>query len=165
MSSTGGGVPVRARCHPSNHRPHTDQKARTMNNARATNKARAEAAKPFDATALLNEIKDNVQTFELNGEIFHLPPPKLWVSAVWRATQSDDLEAVARGILGDDDFDRYENAGGTPAFLQDLVAGIYGTSMGESAGSSSSSNGTASPSKRTSSATTSSTSSSSAPDD
>jgi hypothetical protein len=108
------------------------------NNARTTAKAKAIAAEPFDADALLNEIKDGSRTFTLGGETFVLPQPTLWPSEAFRAANNGDVDAVAELVLGGDDYRRFEAVGGTPLFLQNLVEKMYGTSLGESAGSSSS---------------------------
>jgi hypothetical protein len=157
MSSTGGGVPVRARCHPSKLRPH--KKARTMSNHPARTKPKPAV---FNADSLLDEIAEEALPFEFKGEDYTCPAPSGWPDEVFEAIKADDPPTVARLILGED-YERFRAAGGSAQLFQRIVAKLHGVGMGESSGSSSSSDSTASPSKPISSASTVSTSSSSEP--
>ena len=98
----------------------------------------APATEPFDASAMLDEIKSGARPFKLNGETFSLPAPTAWPDDAFAAANGKDPLAAARLILGADEYDRFVKAGGNALFLQRLVEKLHGGSVGESSGSSSS---------------------------
>lgn len=108
------------------------------NHARATAKAKATVAEPFDATAMLEEVQADARLFVLNGEEFLLPAPTAWPDEAFQAANREDPITASRLILGDEDYQRFVDAGGNALFLQRLVEKLHGTSMGESSASSSS---------------------------
>ncbi len=93
---------------------------------------------PFDATALLEEIKADGKWFALQGKRFFLPVPTAWPDTAFVAAQAGDVSGTARHVLGDEAYERFVALGGNGVFLQQLVEQLHGASMGESSASSSS---------------------------
>ncbi len=95
-------------------------------------------SKPFDATALLDEVHDEARPFILNGEEFLLPAPTAWPDEAFATASLEDPVATSRLILGDKEYARFVKAGGNALFLQRLVEKLHGALMGEYSASSSS---------------------------
>jgi len=108
-----------------------------MSNARTTPpKPRPGPAESFDASALLDELRSDARPFILDGEEFTLLAPQAWPDAALEAANAGDPIGAARHILGEADYDRFVDAGGSALFLQRLVEKLHGVPLGESAGSS-----------------------------
>lgn len=90
---------------------------------------------PFDADALFAEFEAKSEPFKFRGEVFQLPHPVVWPNKLGKA---ETLDEVASVILGEEQWKRYEAAGGTVRFIQELVSAIHGITMGESSASSTS---------------------------
>jgi len=99
---------------------------------------RSSDPKPYDATALLDEVHAEAQPFVLNGEEFMLPSPTAWPDEAFAAASLDDPVTASHVILGDKEYARFVKAGGSALFLQRLVEKLHGAPMGESSASSSS---------------------------
>jgi hypothetical protein len=91
---------------------------------------------PFDASAMLAEIRAEGRPFTLNGETFTLPAPTAWPDEAFAAATNNDPVTASRLILGDEEYARFSAAGGNALFLQRLVEKLHGSPMGESSGSS-----------------------------
>lgn len=108
------------------------------NHARATAKAKAIAAEPFNADALLEEVRADARVFVLNGEQFSLLAPSAWPDEAFEAANNEDPLTASKLILGEAEYERFKAAGGNALFLQRLVEKLHGAPMGESSASSSS---------------------------
>ncbi len=116
--------------------PHMTTRKAPTDHLKPANRT-SSGSKPFDATALLDEVHAEAQPFILNGEEFLLPAPTAWPDEAFATASLEDPVATSRLILGDD-YDRFVKAGGNALFLQRLVEKLHGASMGESSASSSS---------------------------
>lgn len=105
---------------------------------KATPPPAAGPAEPFDANALLAEIQANARTFELGDppQTFALPAPTAWPDRVLERANEGDIAGAGRAMLGDDEYDRFVDAGGNGLFLQHLVERVHGVGLGESSASS-----------------------------
>ena len=95
---------------------------------------------PYDANALLAEIRSDVRTFRLGDppQEFAVPSPTAWPDAVLEHANNGDVVAAGRAMLGDAEYDRFVAVGGNAIFLQFLVEKLHGVPLGESPASSSS---------------------------
>lgn len=89
----------------------------------------------FDADALFAEFKAKAKPFRFGGEVFMLPHPVVWPNTIGKA---ETLDEVAAAILGEEQYSRYDAAGGTIRFIQELARALHGVTLGESGASSSS---------------------------
>lgn len=91
---------------------------------------------PFDASSLLDEIRDGARPFTLDDETFMLLPPAAWPDAVIEAANRGDALTASKLMLGPDEYKRFTKAGGSAGLLERIVAKLFGAPMGESSASS-----------------------------
>lgn len=77
-------------------------------------------------------------TIEMSEELtIKVPPPEVWSDEVLDKSDVDPV-AAARELLGDEQYDRFRDAGGNAATLFGIVADANGMTPGESGASASS---------------------------
>jgi len=77
-----------------------------------------------------------------DGSTFRIPPPELWPDVVVSRVQVEraggaayGLDEMARGIVGDDEFDRFVADGGTSTLFHSILKDEHNLDPGESSAS------------------------------
>lgn len=70
---------------------------------------------------------DTVDVETDDGSVFHLPHPLFYdraMKAALKALDDEDSDGIARALLGDDQFDKYVDAGGDPDDLNFVMMAV-----------------------------------------
>lgn len=82
--------------------------------------------------------KDSIEIETDDGDVFVIDPPSLWPDSVAELAKNQDLQGIARALLGDARFDEFVAKGGSATIISKIVEEELGGTVPESSASPSS---------------------------